>query len=257
MSTANIVTLHNRMTPAQYDAERAKLLNAYGAVDAKQPEITAKHNQAWAQLFARSGWTQEELAEKEGKERSYIARRLLFGRFLHFVSRDTKHENIQISLTEKRFREFWAKTDKAAAKEEFRFREVLKLIEHSHTNRPLISPEIVKQFGDGKWHDVEAIARALDTDVEHVNGSMITMVKYGLKGANANAKAEKKDYGRSCRYRIFKQDKQISSSELLEKLSPIIKALQQEGRKESAYLSASTIAHLAGQLRNLLDGWTE
>jgi hypothetical protein len=35
-------------------------------------------------LFYRSGWTQEELAKKEGKSPQWVAQRIRFGRFLNF-----------------------------------------------------------------------------------------------------------------------------------------------------------------------------
>src|SRR5262249_22063488 len=42
-------------------------------------------HRAFALLFYRSSWTQEELTKKEDKAQPYIARRLLFGRFLNFM----------------------------------------------------------------------------------------------------------------------------------------------------------------------------
>jgi hypothetical protein len=72
-----------------------------------------------AVLFYQSGWTQEKLAKKEteftGKKvsRSCITRRLLFGQFLNFVPMGTNTENPPIGLTERRFRDIWAETDKA------------------------------------------------------------------------------------------------------------------------------------------------
>jgi hypothetical protein len=41
-------------------------------------------DQALAALFVRSVWTQERLAAAEGKKKSYIGYRLVFGRFLAF-----------------------------------------------------------------------------------------------------------------------------------------------------------------------------
>jgi len=64
---------------------------------------------SWAALFYRSGWTQEELAAKEGKSRQRITQMLLFGRFLNFA---TGGSNSQIppNLTERHFRSFWERT---------------------------------------------------------------------------------------------------------------------------------------------------
>jgi hypothetical protein len=56
-------------------------------------------------------------------------------------------------------------------------------------------------------------------------------------------------------YRIYKQEKMISSSELVEKLTPIIKDLKAEGRKNMATMSPATVGYLAGMLEKLVDEW--
>jgi hypothetical protein len=58
-------------------------------------------------LLERSGWTQEKLAEKEGKTQPWITYRLRFGRFLGFITTVIKIETLPKNLTEGRFRSFW------------------------------------------------------------------------------------------------------------------------------------------------------
>ncbi|MCP3473810.1 hypothetical protein NLM33_26195 [Bradyrhizobium sp. CCGUVB1N3] len=235
-----------RMSVAEYDAERANSRTLVGS----SVEVTTKRDQAIAQLFHRSGWTQLELAQKEGKSDGWVNQRLRFGGFLNFLTQNL--QSIPASLTERRFRGLWEQTNKDAANEEYRFQDVLKLLDAAREVRPRIAPDIVKQFGDGKWHEADAIAKALNTDVDHVDGAMRMMTKYGTHGA----KAEKRSYGTSHRYRIFKQDRAIGSAELLEKLTPIIKGLEAEGRSSAAAASPAAVRILAGKLRKLLDEWT-
>jgi hypothetical protein len=75
--------------------------------------MAAKRDQAMALLFARSNWTQEELAEKEGKSQRWMSYRLRFGQFLAFSTTVLTAEKLPTNLTEGRFRGFWEQTDKA------------------------------------------------------------------------------------------------------------------------------------------------
>ena len=100
-----------RMTPAEYDHERARLRSLYGD-DAQQ--AATKRDQALALLFARSGWTQEELAKKESKTQQWVAYHLRFGRFLNYTT-TVVNETTRNELTERRFRDHWENTSKTAS----------------------------------------------------------------------------------------------------------------------------------------------
>ena len=78
-----------------------------------------------------------------------------------------------------------------------------------------------------------------------------------VKNPTYGCKAEKKKVGQHVEYRIFRLDQTVSSSELIEKLTPILKGLEAEGAKNMATMSPGTVAYLAGQLRRLLEEWTE
>jgi hypothetical protein len=92
-------------------------------------EANAKREQALAVLFYRSGWTQEELAKKEGKSVSWMSYRLVFGRFLNFSTNVEKQKTLPKNLTEGRFRSYWQQTDKSA-NERGRFIQTLDLMKN-------------------------------------------------------------------------------------------------------------------------------
>src|SRR5215467_7999780 len=121
-----VVSSTDRMTPSQYETARTQLRETYG--DSKG-EAGARFEQELAKLFERSGWTQDELAKKEGKSRRFIAYQLTFGRFLNFGTSGSNLENLPQNLTERRFRSYWERTDKGERKEALRFREVIKLMQ--------------------------------------------------------------------------------------------------------------------------------
>ena len=75
---------HNRrLTPEEYEQERLSLRETYG--DSKRG-AGVRYEQELARLFARSGWTQEELAKKEGRSQNYVSAHLCFGRFVKFIA---------------------------------------------------------------------------------------------------------------------------------------------------------------------------
>jgi hypothetical protein len=92
-------TVH-RIRPRTYERNAAELSTSAAN------EANGKREQALAALFYRSNWTQEELAKKEGKGKSWISQRLVFGRFLSFAANSTIVEK----LTEGRFRAYWDRT---------------------------------------------------------------------------------------------------------------------------------------------------
>jgi transcriptional regulator with XRE-family HTH domain len=252
MTMSDVVPLHGRMNESAYDAERARLRELYG--DSRQ-EAGARFEQALALLFHRSGWTQEELAKKEGKSRTWIVYRLCFGKFLNFVTVVTNSDLTPNNLTERRFRGYWEQTE--GGTERIRFQAVIKLMQADVTltagRRDKIGEGIKQYFADGKWHSLNRIAKKLDADIAHVDET----VRRIRRNQTYKCKAEMKDVGTEPHCRIFKLDRTISSAEIAERLTPILEGLETEGRKNSVTMSVATVARLAGLLRHLLNEWSE
>jgi hypothetical protein len=248
-SSPHLTVVGVRMTEAEYDAARAEL-----APDKAAAGI--RWEQQLASLFYRSGWTQDELAKKEGKGKSWIAQRLVFGRFLAFAANSTMVEN----LTERRFRDYWDRTaEHGSGNERMRFKAVLDLMQsETMLSRPHVNTgypkKIVAKFADSKWHSLPVIAKHLDApDEDEVARSLAGMVKHGW----GSATTETKTVGTVKHFRFFKNDKMISSSELTDKLTPILEGLEAEGKKTMATMAPAKVAILAHQLRKLLKDWTE
>jgi hypothetical protein len=248
----NIVPITTRMSERDYERARREL--------GERKDAGAKWDQQLALLFARSNWTQEQLAEKEGKSQFWISKRLLFGRFLNFIAKDINPEIPIRSLTERAFRKFWERTE--GGNERQRFAAVLKLMQDGTFLRqpPVLKglgKAIAAEFADGKWHKLETIVTATERsedDVSKVLGQFGTKREwhtYGISGCDV------KPVGKSKSYRIFPAINSISSVELAEKLGPIIEALIEEGKKNMATMSPGTVAKLAHNLKQLLEQWTK
>jgi len=252
-TAAAVVPIRGRMTDAEYAQARAKLRALYGD---SSIEAAAKRDQALAVLFYHSGWTQDELAKKENKSQDWISLHMRFGRFLNFTTMVVKSESLPKNLTERRFRFYWDQTKNEGGNERARFRAVHALIDNEpihKSKRPLIGDKIKNDFADGKWHRLSTIAQHVESDIDHVEATLTKMMGSQTYGCTA----EKKTVGTHLEFRIFKLDKTVSSSELREKLEPLIAGLEVEGRKNAATMSVVTVAYLAKQLRTLLDQWTE
>jgi hypothetical protein len=240
------------MTEADYGKERAKLRkpNGDGSV-----LLAAKRDQALANLFYQSGWTQEELAKKEGRSKSSIDHLLRFGRFLTCMEKSAVGQ----SLSERRFREYWERTaEYSNANERLRFRALLNLMQAetglSRSTAPKGYPKkIIAEFCNGKWHALPVIAKYLGAPDDEVMRSLGGMVKDGRGGATT----EIKTVGVVKHYRFFRHSKTISSAELVTKLRPIVEGLKAEGKKNMATMVPAEVAMLAARLERLLNEWAE
>jgi hypothetical protein len=254
---------HNsgHMTEAEYDRERAKIAKT-------KAEAGVRWEQELAALFHRSGWSGDELARKEGKGSSVISRLLKFGQFLSFLETQPIGNKSELmgNLSEGRFRQYWltevdGKFDKLGLHDRVRFRNIIQLMrergETGERKRPIskaIGQTIAKTCPKGKWVAPDVIAAKADCTVENVHSVMDSMDR---KPGSYGMKAERKKVGKETHYRVFKQDKLISSDELVTKLTPIIKGLEIEGKKHSAQRVEAEIARLAALLKRLLNEWAE
>src|SRR5262249_24824395 len=198
----NIVPIRSAMTEAEYDRERSKLRQMYGD---KSNEAAAKRNQALAALFYRSCWTQEQLANKEGKSPQHIAQSLRFGRFLSFSTTVENTQTLPNNLSERRFRDYWSRT--SGSNERQRFDAVLKLMTNetklARKPRKTIWPDIVQRFGDGRWHSASEMADAVGTFVERISDTLETM-EYRTNSPYHGARCEKKLHGNEQQFRIYR-----------------------------------------------------
>jgi hypothetical protein len=247
----------NRLTDAEYDARHDHSVSHYGPFDASQARARAE--QAWAQFFANSGWTQEEIAAKEGKSQQWVSYRVRFGEFLDFTTTVVNPGFELAKLTEFKFRGLWEQTEtsgrQSEAEQRRRFRQVVEMLEEEASapkeRQKSIRKLLVKRFVDEKWHHAKTIAEDLDVTEEQVNQTLSRAATGSdrLKGVTV----ERRKYGPSFQYRMFREDKMVSVNELAAKLAPIIEQLQEQGRKNAATVSTPTVASLAAQIKKLLD----
>lgn len=243
------------MTEAEYDARREVLRAAYGD---SAPERSGRFDQELARLFESSRWTQEQLALKEGKNQSWIARRLHFARFLNSMPTGIIPKN----LTEWRFRGYWEQTD-PKAKDDPRFQHVQRLIvektslneDRANNKYKALAAMILDRFGDGIWHyestivketaaSPEAVARVLENiRVKHTRGAFCERVKGGKEGWKHRI--------------VVGVGKKIDVGLVVKELSPFIKDLEKEGRKDQLLLSPGVPAMMAIRLTEILEKLTQ
>jgi hypothetical protein len=165
------------MTMEQFTTEKARLITLYGDTGRN---ASGKRAQALARLYAQSGWTQEALAEVEGRSRPYVTQLLVFGRFLLVANC-----NNAIECSEGRFRALWKRTDKTAT-DEARFVAVEAMFEEESmqqrtapgTTRAL-ARKIIEQFSDGKVHRLREIAETVEADIDVVRSICDRIVTKG------------------------------------------------------------------------------
>jgi hypothetical protein len=243
------------MSDEEYDRRHAELDATYGK---DRREAGIRREQELARLFWRSGWTQERLAERERISQAEASRRIVFGRFLDFIPSSINAEIPTKTLTLGRFQTFWRQTD-SIGNERKRFQQVIDLMLAEATMAEVkvdsneLARKIIDEYGDGEWHQFATLVDFLGEDEKVCKAALD---KVG-KSRSIRAKLETKPFGASIKFRIFRLHDAVSVDELKQKLVPIIKELQDEGRKGVARISGPQVTSLAIRLQRLLDEWSE
>lgn len=236
-----------RMTESELKSELARIDATYGK---SSTEAGARRDQELAAVFYRSSWKQEELAKVVGKSAFWVSKRLLFGRFLGFLSDDKKSEFTTSKLTEGGFRKYW---DLTKGNNEYqRFTEVLRQMAESTPaakKRLGIGTKIIDEFGDGEWHRLEKIAEHVEQPPE----SLRELLNHLGQQNRRVALCEKRPGGKSFSYRIVKAGgRKIDLDALMQELEPILEIMEYQGAQHRAALSPSTVLTCTHNIRKLL-----
>jgi hypothetical protein len=243
------------MSEAEYQKRRDALRATYGDT---AHEHSGRFDQEVAKLFEASHWTQAQLALKEGKDQSWVARRVQFGAFLNTMPMGIIPKN----LTERRFRSYWEQTD-TKAKEDLRFEQVANLIneevslqaDRSNRKHRDLALAILELFGDGQWHYESTIIARTGGDALAVERVLFQMRNSGTYRTFAERKKGGKD---GWKHRIVVGvGRRIDVGIVIKELSPFIKELEAEGRKPQLYLSPGVPAMMAAKLKEILEKLTQ
>ena len=109
------------------------------------------------------------------------------------------------------------------------------------------------QFGDGRWHRFETIVAATGAPEKKVRSTLDLMKRWGTY----KTKCDRKKVGKEYHFRLSPRDKQISVQELIEKLTPILKELEVQGRANAATMSPPTVRVMTAKIQKLLEEWAE
>jgi hypothetical protein len=124
---------------------------------------------------------------------------------------------------------------------------------------PQLHTRITDHFGkvltvcsDGRWHTVAEIAR--ETGLDHLQvRSALSFIK------RTRAQVERRPHQAGQRppfeFRVCRSAKMVSAHVLVEKLAPIVRALRDEGRKNT--IAPAQVSYFAARIQRLLDEWTE
>ena len=169
------------MTPEEFQEEKRQLVARLGAT---AKEGTQKWAQGFARLYARSEWTQRQLAQAEQISQQRVTQLLNFGRFLLFLT--TTGSQIK-EPGERQYRTLWVSSDKNHA-ESARFESILTQLDQQHGQQEpahnrhavrRVSTQIIERFADGKWHQMREIAQTVEAESATVKTILDRMVEEG------------------------------------------------------------------------------
>ena len=121
------------------------------------------------------------------------------------------------------------------------------------SKRGFLGKQIKAQFSDGKWHSFETIVTKTGGRAKEVWGTLDHMWRSGTY----KTKCERKKVGTEYHFRLSPEEKQISVHELIERLTPILKELEVQGRANAATMSPPTVRIMTAKIQKLLEEWAE
>lgn len=116
-----------------------------------------------------------------------------------------------------------------------------------------LGKQIKAQFTDGKWHSFETIVTTSGAPEKDVWSTLDRMGRW----ETYKTKCERKKVGTEYHFRLSPADKQISVQELIEKLTPILKELEVQGRANAATMSPPTVRIMTAKIQKLLEEWAD
>ncbi len=240
-----------KMTEVEYRQRRDAIRATYGDT---ATERTGSFDQELARLFFQSGWTQEQLAAIEQKSQKWVDFRVRFGRFLGLSTTVL----IPKTLTERRFRSYWDRTDKSEKNERIRFGAVARLMDAEmtlskpHKGKPAVA-EAIKATSAGGWHRLSTIVTNVQAVVKEATEEDVVAVLSGMVAHGWYHVFGEKKKGADTYRIVIGGNQKIDLIALKHELGPILDGLKAEGRKNMATMSPGTVAHLTFQLEKLID----
>ena len=158
------------------------------------------------------------------------------------------------TLPERKFRDYWNRTDKNERNDRIRFGKVRDLIQAETTlRRPKrhgIGKAIADKFADGKWHDLETIAKHVGEPAESLEQVLSNM---DTQGNNGIGLCEDRRHGKTIQYRMRKAGRKIDYDILKEELQQFINELKVEGRKTHLMSDPAAVYQIALRLEKRVD----
>lgn len=244
--------LRTPMTTEEFHQEKSRLVALYGAAPR---EASGKRAQEFAMLYAKSGWTQRELAKHEGISQTSMFHKLIFGKFLLWLITNC---NQPWTRTDGHFRTLWEATDQTQTDEE-RFMNVTAMIEAEKDKPPTprgkhpIVKRLLAEFGDGEFHAVRVMATKLDVPQEKLLTTLDGMRLYGFHHTEAERrKAPHADGG--WRYRLRPHRGHVVPYDTMrEELKPLLDELRYHGQQDQYKLAPFVFTNMAHKIEQALE----
>jgi len=250
------------VTDAQFDERIAAIQTKASEL---QDRADAYRDQELARLFLECEWTQERIGQKMGRTQAWVSFRLIFGRFLSFITSGYKDQTESLlRLTERAFRKVHART---RGTERERFAEVLArlnveklpLRQRNLIKKPGYCPAIVALMEEGKWFTIQQLLDALRDRFPEIDLAAISNGVSGiLRKPPAGKTVQVKKIGKRCRYRLRKHTAAGEAftpdavEGIAEAILPIIEELKHWGNAHEYEQSPVAIKRLAAQLERAI-----